>query len=99
MDDSQGIMSLTKISSDDAVEIAKAKFMKNRMYWTASSTYNQGACGVEKAAKDLGYDVATVTSSFATVGVSCSGGTGGGGSCANKHSNCYNWPATYCAST
>lgn len=76
--------------------------MANKMYWTSSSTYNQGACGVEKAAKDLGYDVATVKSSFQTVGVSCSGGSGGGGntgSCANKHSNCYNWPADYCAST
>merc|ERR1712034_207385 len=26
----------------------------NKLYWTASSTFNQGACGVERAAKDLG---------------------------------------------
>ncbi|OWQ93405.1 hemagglutinin [Roseateles aquatilis] len=47
----------------------------NRLYWTASSTFNQGACGVEKAAGDRGYTVADVTAAFATVGVSCSGTT------------------------
>jgi Zn-dependent metalloprotease len=51
----------------------------NRDYWTASSTFNQGACGVETAAGDLGYAVADVTSAFSAVGVSCSGGGGGGG--------------------
>ena len=52
----------------------------NRDYWTASSTFNQGACGVETAAGDLGFTVADVTSAFSSVGVSCSGGGGGGGS-------------------
>lgn len=51
----------------------------NANYWTASSTFNQGACGVETAATDLGYTKADVTSAFTTVGVSCSGGGGGGG--------------------
>jgi pseudolysin/vibriolysin len=51
----------------------------NAEYWTASSTYNAGACGVETAAADLGYTVADVTSAFSGVGVSCSGGGGGGG--------------------
>ncbi len=50
----------------------------NRDYWTASSTWNQGACGVETAATDLGYAKADVTAAFASVGVSCSGGGGGG---------------------
>ncbi len=52
----------------------------NRLYWTASSTFNQGACGVEKAAFNRVYVVADVTAAFSAVGVSCattppSGGT------------------------
>ncbi|MBI3284248.1 MAG: M4 family metallopeptidase [Burkholderiales bacterium] len=48
----------------------------NRLYWTASSTFNQGACGVEKAAANRAYAVADVTAAFSAVGVSCSGTTG-----------------------
>ena len=51
----------------------------NSLYWTPSSTFNTGACGVETAATDLGFTKADVTSAFTAVGVSC-GGTGGGGS-------------------
>ncbi|HEX5693488.1 MAG TPA: M4 family metallopeptidase, partial [Arenimonas sp.] len=47
----------------------------NRDYWTASSTFDEGACGVEQAAGDMGMSVANVTSAFAAVGVSCDGGT------------------------
>ncbi|SEL89230.1 pseudolysin [Roseateles sp. YR242] len=47
----------------------------NRLYWTSSSTFNQGACGVEKAATARGYATADVTAAFAAVGVSCSGTT------------------------
>ncbi|MCV2421803.1 M4 family metallopeptidase [Paucibacter sp. DJ2R-2] len=43
----------------------------NRLYWTASSTFNQGACGVEKAATARGYATADVTAAFSAVGVSC----------------------------
>ncbi len=43
----------------------------NDLYWTASSTFNNGACGVEKAATDRGYKTADVTAAFAAVGVSC----------------------------
>jgi pseudolysin/vibriolysin len=50
----------------------------NAAYWTASSTFNQGACGVETAATDLGYTKADVTAAFTAVGVSCAGGGGGG---------------------
>ncbi|RNF84127.1 M4 family metallopeptidase [Montanilutibacter psychrotolerans] len=49
----------------------------NQDYWTASSTFNQGACGVETAATDLGFTKADVTAAFTSVGVSCSGGGGG----------------------
>lgn len=48
----------------------------NALYWTPSSTFNSGACGVETAATDLGYTKADVTAAFNTVGVSCSGGGG-----------------------
>ena len=51
----------------------------NALYWTPSSTFNNGACGVETAATDLGFGAAAVTSAFSSVGVSCSGGGGGGG--------------------
>ena len=47
----------------------------NRLYWTSNSTFNAGACGVEKAATSRGYTTADVTSAFSAVGVSCSGGT------------------------
>ena len=50
----------------------------NRDYWTSSTDFDQGACGVETAATDLGFTKADVTSAFAGVGVSCDGGTGPG---------------------
>lgn len=43
----------------------------NRDYWTASSTFNQGACGVETATQDLGFNVADVTAAFSGVSVAC----------------------------
>ncbi len=43
----------------------------NRFYWTADSTYNQGACGVAQAASDRGYSTQDVTDAFAQVGVAC----------------------------
>ena len=45
----------------------------NDLYWTASTNFNQGACGVETAATDLGFVKADVTSAFTAVGVSCAG--------------------------
>jgi vibriolysin len=45
----------------------------NDLYWTASSTYNQAACGTETAATDLGFTKADVTAAFTSVGVSCAG--------------------------
>jgi vibriolysin len=45
----------------------------NDLYWTASTNFNQGACGVETAATDLGFVKADVTAAFTAVGVSCAG--------------------------
>ncbi|KFN43336.1 M4 family metallopeptidase [Arenimonas oryziterrae] len=55
----------------DTPKAFKVMARANALYWTASSTFNQGACGVETAATDLGYTKADVTSAFAAVGVSC----------------------------
>jgi vibriolysin len=43
----------------------------NALYWTPSSTFISGACGVETAATDLGLSADDVTAAFAAVGVSC----------------------------
>jgi vibriolysin len=51
----------------------KVMSLANQTYWTASSTYDEGACGVESAAGDLGYTVADVTAAFLAVGVGCGG--------------------------
>lgn len=41
----------------------------NSNYWTANTTFSEGACGVISAAKDLNYDVAAVKSAFDAVKV------------------------------
>ncbi|CAH6916759.1 Neutral protease [Vibrio chagasii] len=46
----------------------------NQLYWTANSTFDAGACGVAKAAADLGYTVADVEEAFNSVGVNASCG-------------------------
>ena len=61
----------------DVPKAFKVMARANALYWTPSSTFNSGACGVETAATDLGYAKADVTAAFTLVGVSCSGGGGG----------------------
>ena len=54
----------------------------NALYWTASSTFASGACGVMTAGTDLGLNTADIAAAFTSVGVStssCGGGGGGGG--------------------
>ncbi|NAX17726.1 MULTISPECIES: zinc metalloprotease EmpA [unclassified Vibrio] len=46
----------------------------NQLYWTANSTFDQGGCGVAKAAQDLGYNKADVVDAFNQVGVNASCG-------------------------
>lgn len=41
----------------------------NSNYWTSSSTFSEGACGVIKAAADLGYNVGAVKDAFDVVKV------------------------------
>lgn len=47
----------------------------NQLYWTPNSTFDQGGCGVVKAAQDLNYNTADVVAAFNTVGVNASCGT------------------------
>ena len=46
----------------------------NAIYWHRSLTFDQGACGMEKAAEDLGFRVVDVREAFSIVEVSCQGG-------------------------
>ena len=43
----------------------------NRLYWVQNETFNNGSCGVMKAAQNRGYAVADVISAFNAVGVTC----------------------------
>jgi pseudolysin/vibriolysin len=69
---------LAKTSGWNVPTAFKVFARANALYWTASSTFNSGACGVETAAQDLGLNKADVTAAFNVVGVSCAGGSGGG---------------------
>lgn len=70
---------LAKTSGWDTVKAFKAFARANALYWTASSNFNSGACGVASAATDLGYSATDVAAAFTAVGVTCSTGGGGGG--------------------
>ena len=69
---------LAKTSGWDTVKAFKVFARANALYWTASSTFNSGSCGVASAATDLGFSATDVAAAFTGVGVTCS--TGGGGS-------------------
>jgi pseudolysin/vibriolysin len=69
---------LAKKTGWDTVKAFKAFARANALYWTASSTFNSGACGVASAATDLGYSATDVAAAFTAVGVTCSTGGGGG---------------------
>lgn len=50
--------------------------LANRLYWGPNTTFDQGACGVTRAATDLGYSVSDVVAAFTAVGVNATcGGT------------------------
>ncbi|MEN9865138.1 MAG: hypothetical protein RL748_728 [Pseudomonadota bacterium] len=66
---------LAKTAGWDTRKAFEVMALANDVYWTASSTFNAGACGVESAATAKGYNKADVTAAFAAVGVSCSGTT------------------------
>ena len=70
---------LAKTSGWDVKKAFQVYALANKVYWTATSTFNSGACGVESAATDLGYDKNAVIAAFNGVGVTCPGTGGGGG--------------------
>jgi pseudolysin/vibriolysin len=70
---------LAKTSGWDVKKAFQVFALANKSYWTATSTFNSGACGVESAATDLGYSSNDVVTAFNGVGVTCPGGGGGGG--------------------
>lgn len=55
----------------DTMKAFKAFAFANKNYWTSKITFNQGACGVQLAAVDLGYLEQDVIKAFAAVGVRC----------------------------
>ena len=70
---------LAKTSGWNTPTAFKVFARANALYWTASSTYASGACGVMTAAADLGLSTSAVAAAFTSVGVSTSGCGGGGG--------------------
>ncbi|MGN2244867.1 M4 family metallopeptidase [Frateuria sp. GZRR33] len=70
---------LAKTSGWDVKKAFQAFQLANKSYWTATSNFNDGACGVESAAEALGYSKSDVISAFNGVGVTCPGTGGGGG--------------------
>jgi pseudolysin/vibriolysin len=79
---------LAKTTGWDVKKAFQVYALANKVYWTATSTFNSGACGVESAATDLGYDKNAVIAAFNGVGVTCPGtGGGGGGSTTELQNN------------
>jgi len=70
---------LAKTSGWDVKKAFQVYALANKSYWTATSTFNSGACGVEQAALDLGYSATNVATAFTGVGVTCPNPPGGGG--------------------
>ena len=78
---------LAKTSGWDVKKAFQAFALANKSYWTTTATFNSGACGVESAATDLGYNANDVIAAFTGVGVSCAGGGGGGGTTTELQNN------------
>lgn len=62
---------LAKTSNWDTRKAFEVFAHANAMYWTATSTFNSGACGVQSAADDYGYSRSDVAAAFNAVGVTC----------------------------
>lgn len=56
----------------DVEKAFRAFVLANQIYWNQSTNYDQGGCGVMKAAKDLTYNTADVIDAFTAVGVNAS---------------------------
>src|SRR6185312_10122250 len=58
---------LAKTSNWDTKKAFEVFAHANAMYWSATSTFNAGACGVENAADDYGYSRSDVVAAFNAV--------------------------------
>lgn len=56
----------------DARKAFQVMINANSFYWTKTTTFNDGACGVLKAAKDLKYETADVKAAFDKVAIDTS---------------------------
>jgi len=65
---------LAQTSGWDAKEAFQVFAYANQFHWQPNTTYDEGACGVEAGATELGFPAADVTAAFNAVGVSCDGG-------------------------
>lgn len=64
---------LSRSAGWDVEKAFKAFARANMDHWTPSTDFNTGACGVRRAAADLGYRAADVDAAFNSVGVMCPG--------------------------
>jgi pseudolysin/vibriolysin len=78
---------LAKTSGWDVKKAFQVFQLANKSYWTATATFNSGACGVESAATDLGFNQTDVINAFNGVGVTCPSGGGGGGGTTELQNN------------
>ncbi|MGY3039654.1 Zn-dependent metalloprotease [Rhodanobacter sp. TND4EL1] len=80
---------LAKTSGWNAKTAFQVFALANKSYWSPNATFNSGACGVESAATDLGYNANDVITAFSKVGVTCPGGGNppGGGSTTELQNN------------
>lgn len=69
---------LAKTAGWDTRKAFQVFALANKVYWNATTDFNNGACGVASAAQDLAYNKNDVVAAFTGVGVSCPGGGGGG---------------------
>ena len=65
---------LAKTSGWDPREAFQVFAYANQFHWQPSTGYDEGACGVQAGAVELGYPQADVVAAFNAVGVSCDGG-------------------------
>jgi vibriolysin len=65
---------LAQTSGWDAKEAFQVFAYANQFHWQPNTTFDEGACGVEAGAVELGFPEADVTAAFNAVGVSCDGG-------------------------
>jgi vibriolysin len=62
---------LAKTEGWNALSAFEVFARANKLYWSSTSTFNAGACGVINAAKDLGHPGDDVVDAFDVVGVRC----------------------------